>query len=170
MEQHNPYQSPQSVVVEAYAVQPLAGRGERLGAALLDAVIMIAILMPLMFAGGYFEAIFEAAAAGEQISFVTQTLWGLGGLAIFFVVQFIPLKSGGQTWGKKILGIKIVDMNGQQPGLGVLMGRRYLFSKGIGLVPFLGAVIGLVNVLMIFRADHRCLHDLVAGTQVVPAR
>ncbi|HEV8695732.1 MAG TPA: RDD family protein [Lysobacter sp.] len=167
MEQHNPYQSPRSVVAD---VGPqLAGRGARLGAALLDSVIMLAIVVPTMFIGGYFRALMEAAAAGEQVSILTQLLWGLIGLAIFIAVQFLPLKNSGQTWGKKIVGLKIVNMAGEQPGLDVLLGRRYLFANGISLIPFVGGLASLVNVLMIFRADKRCLHDLVAGTQVINA-
>ena len=36
-----------------------------------------------------------------------------------------------------------------------------------GLHPIIGIVGSLVNVLLIFREDHRCGHDLAAGTRVV---
>lgn len=168
MEQYNPYRSPQSVVT---GVGPqLASRGSRLGAALIDGVIMLALILPVMSVGGYFGAISEAAAAGRSVSILTQLLWGLLGFAIFVAVQFLPLKKSGQTWGKKLMGVRIVTMDGRQPGLDVLLGRRYLFSNGISLIPFVGGLASVVNVLMIFRADKRCLHDLVAGTQVVDAK
>ena len=51
-----------------------------------------------------------------------------------------------------------------------LLGLRYMpWHLGSNL-PFIGWLLGLVNILMIFRADRRCGHDLIAGTQVVKAR
>jgi uncharacterized RDD family membrane protein YckC len=168
--EHNPYQSPQAVVADAVHGANLASRGARLGAALLDGLILLVLILPVMYFGGYFSALRDAALVGEQMPFVDQFMWGVVGLVIAFAVQFIPLKNGGQTWGKKIVGLRIVDMDGAQPDLGVLLGRRYLFANGVGLIPLLGWLVSMANVLFIFRGDKRCLHDLVAGTQVVNAR
>lgn len=167
MEQQNPYQSPQSVVADVTSGPELAGRGARLGAAILDGVIAAVVIMPIMFFGGYFTAATQAAMAGEQLGYGVQFVWGLLGLVVFFAIQFVPLKQSGQTWGKKIVGVRIIALDGTQPGIGVLLGRRYLFSNGVALVPMIGWVLSLVNILFIFRGDKRCLHDLVAGTQVV---
>ena len=35
------------------------------------------------------------------------------------------------------------------------------------MIPVLGPLFSLVNVCFIFREDRRCIHDLIAGTQVV---
>jgi uncharacterized RDD family membrane protein YckC len=35
------------------------------------------------------------------------------------------------------------------------------------IVPLLGLIVAPVDVLFIFRNDHRCLHDLIADTKVV---
>jgi uncharacterized RDD family membrane protein YckC len=48
-----------------------------------------------------------------------------------------------------------------------LLGLRYLPVQLITNVPLAGPVLNLVNVLMIFRGDRRCGHDLIAGTRVV---
>jgi uncharacterized RDD family membrane protein YckC len=167
--EHNPYQSPQAIVADPGTGQHLASRGARLGAALLDSLIIMVVLLPVMYVGGYFSALLDAARAGEQLPFFDRFMWGVIGISLVFAIQFVPLKNSGQTWGKKIVGVKIVDMDGEQPGLGVLLGRRYLVYNGVGLIPFLGGLISLVNILCIFRGDKRCLHDLVAGTQVVNA-
>jgi uncharacterized RDD family membrane protein YckC len=37
----------------------------------------------------------------------------------------------------------------------------------LGAIPGLGALLSLVNVLMIFGQEQRCLHDLFANTIVV---
>ena len=168
--EHNPYQRPQSNVVDWASGPDLASRGARLGAAMLDGLIMLLVLLPVMYFGGYFAAISDAAAAGEQLSLATQFGWGVVGVVIAFAIQFIPLNASGQTWGKKVVGLRIVDMEGEQPAISVLLGKRYMFANGVGLIPLIGGIISLVNVLFIFRGDKRCLHDLVAGTQVVRAK
>jgi hypothetical protein len=37
----------------------------------------------------------------------------------------------------------------------------------MGAIPFVGNFVGLVDALMIFGEDHRCLHDRIAGTRVI---
>jgi uncharacterized RDD family membrane protein YckC len=160
----NPYQAPAAAVADI-ADDQLASRGTRLGAALIDGLIMMAIIFPIMFATGYWQA----AMSGQRPGLGTQLLYALMGFAIFVLVQAYPLKQAGQTWGKRVLKIRIVDLQGQQPSLATLIGKRYLPMQAVSAVPLLGNVLAIVNVLLIFRADRRCGHDLVAGTQVVKA-
>jgi uncharacterized RDD family membrane protein YckC len=42
--------------------------------------------------------------------------------------------------------------------------------QGVGVLPFVGPLLSIVNVLLIFRDDRRCGHDLIAGTRVVKLR
>ena len=35
------------------------------------------------------------------------------------------------------------------------------------MIPVIGSFLGLLDVLFIFRQDRRCLHDMVAGTEVI---
>ena len=160
----NPYQAPAAAVADI-ADDQLASRGTRLGAALIDGLIMMAIIFPIMFATGYWQA----AMSGQRPGMGTQLLYALMGFVIFVLVQAYPLKQAGQTWGKRVLKIRIVDLQGQQPSLATLIGKRYLPMQAVSAVPLLGNVLAIVNVLLIFRADRRCGHDLVAGTQVVKA-
>ena len=51
-----------------------------------------------------------------------------------------------------------------------LLALRYLPLQAVGQIPILGVVVGLLNPLLIFRADRRCLHDHIAGTKVVLAQ
>ncbi len=163
MNEQNPYGSPEAVVADLDATN-LAGRWERLGAAIIDTILLLVILVPLMFVGGYWQA---AMAAGGQVPIATTMLWAVVGFAVFVLVQWYPLNARGQTWGKRLLGIRIVDMDGDQPTMGRLLGLRYLPVQMVGNVPVVGTVLALVNVLLIFRGDRRCGHDLIAGTQVV---
>ena len=114
MEDQNPYRSPDAVVAEISDGE-LADRGSRLGAALIDGIIMLVLLLPLMYVGGYWTTAMEAATAGERVGFGATLMWALIGFAAFAVVQYVPLNASGQTWGKKFLKIRIVDMAGNKP-------------------------------------------------------
>ncbi|MCC7250217.1 MAG: RDD family protein [Lysobacter sp.] len=170
MNERNPYEAPQTPIVGTDSDSELAGLGERLGAALIDVVLMMLIVLPVMFVGGYFDMVMEAAMRGQQVSLLEQVKWGVIGTVIFYLVQGYPLSASGQTWGKRILKIKIVDLQGRKPSFARLAGLRYLPMQLANLIPFVGGLIALVNVLMIFRSDRRCGHDLIAGTRVVNAR
>lgn len=170
MQEQSPYRPPEATLVDSEDSAELAGRGIRLGAAFLDGLLMLVIMMPVMFAGGYFQAVMAAGSTGEQLPLMTLLLWALIGFVLFVVVQSYPLAQWGQTWGKKLLAIKIVDLEGQKPPLMKLLALRYLPVQVIVNVPMIGPLAALVNVLFIFREDRRCVHDLIAGTRVVVAR
>jgi uncharacterized RDD family membrane protein YckC len=167
MDEQNPYRGPDAAVAEFSSGDELAGRWARLGAAIIVGIIMLAVVMPVMYMGGYMQAATAAAQAGEQVPFGTTLMWAVIGFVIFVVVQGFPLNSTGQTWGKKALKIKIVDLAGNKPPLGRLLGLRYLPIQVASNVPMIGPVLALVDVLLIFRNDRRCGHDLIAGTRVV---
>src|SRR3546814_8837546 len=92
-------------------------------------------------------------------------MWAVIGFVVFAIVQAFPLNASGQTWGKKLLKIKIVDLDGGKPTLGRLLGMRYLPVQAVGVILLIGALIQIVEVLLIFRSDRRCGHDLIAGTR-----
>jgi RDD family len=69
--------------------------------------------------------------------------------------------------GKRIMGIAIVTLNNQKPAFLALIAQRYLTQWLMGIVPVLGPFLRLVDVLFIFRADKRCLHDQIAKTKVI---
>lgn len=169
MDEQNPYRGPDAAVAEFSSGDELAGRGARLGAWIIDFIILVIVMMPIYYFGGYFKMVMDAAATGQQPGMGTTVLWSIIGLVVFAVVQFFPLNASGQTWGKKILKIRIVDLQGLKPDMTKLLGMRYLLVYVISSIPFIGLIIYLVNVLMIFRNDRRCGHDLIAGTRVVHA-
>lgn len=173
MDEQNPYRNPTSQVAEVIAdgnELDLADRGTRLGAAIIDVLILTVILLPVMWVGGYFAAAMEAGRSGTALSFGTTLLWSLIGFVVFVVVQGFPLNQSGQTWGKRLLKIRIVDLNGNKPPFLQLIALRYLPIQLISQVPVVGFLIALANPLFIFRADKRCIHDLIAGTRVINAR
>ena len=116
---------------------------------------------------------------------------GMAGFGIFFLLifafviawvvwQIVLLYKYGQTVGKKVMGIRVVRMDGSRVTF-----ARFFFLRGLA-TGILGAVIGgvigalahitwggnfftLADCLLIFGAAHRCIHDYIADTQVVTA-
>ena len=84
----------------------------------------------------------------------------IGGLLLLavFVYQIVLLTKDGQTVGKKAWGIRIVRMQTGANG-------GFVTNALLRLIP----LYGLVDILFIFRSDRRCIHDMIAGTQVVEA-
>ena len=158
----NPYQAPEAAVAEIAQADDLAGRGARLGAAIIDSLIMVVIWAPVMFFTGYFRR-----AAEGSLGVGTMVGYAIAGFIVFVLVQSYPLANRGQTWGKRMLAIRIATLDGGQPTLGTLLLRRYLPIQAISSIPLLGGLLSIANVLFIFRADRRCVHDLIAGTKVV---
>ena len=141
-----------SASVPAMPSVGLAGRGSRLGAAIIDGII-------------YGVAIILLAALGPVLPPIGFVLGGLVFVAIF-IYQMVLLSKYGQTLGKKAVGIRIVKMDTGQNGGFVPNVLLRLFVNGlVGFIP----LYGLVGILFIFRSDRRCIHDMIAGTQVVEA-
>lgn len=167
MEPANPYSPPQASLADAHQDTVLAAtRGQRLIAVLLDAVINLAFALPLMFVSG----IFEYSKRGQQ----PPLLLMLGMVAVSFIpfilIHGYFLKRNGQTLGKKIVGIKITDLNNEVPRLSKILLLRYLPISLVTLIPSVGNILVCIDSLFIFRSDRRCIHDLIAGTKVVQAK
>lgn len=174
MSTYDPYQAPQSAPPAEFV--PYAGGDElaspwiRLGAALLDSLIGLLVMGPLMWVGGFYSAVIAAARAGDSAPLGLIFGWSAVSFIAFVLIQGYPLYKSGQTWGKKAVGIRIVDMDGDVPPLGQLLLMRYVIGQVASQVPYVGRIYSLVDALFIFRQDRRCIHDLIAGTRVVVAR
>jgi len=140
-----------------------ASRWKRLWASLIDGLIMMLIVMPVMYLTGGFDGVSE----GIQPSFGYSLMLGLFGIAVFIVINGKLLSKNGQTIGKRILGIKIVTLSGELPGIKKHLLKRYGVYFLLGQIPIMGQILSLINVLIIFGKPRRCGHDFVAGTAVV---
>ena len=93
----------------------------------------------------------------------------VAGFALFAAIHGWLLARHGQTVGKALLGVRIVRSNGERASLAQLLFVRYGVGYVMTIVMPVGQVYGMVDVLLIFRASRRCLHDLIADTIVVKA-
>lgn len=166
MSNANPYRAPAAEIADIPedGEFELAGIGHRFGALVIDVAISAAIILPLAHATGTLDFVLDSEdsyGGAAEISALT--------FALFIVLQSYFLKKHGQTIGKKIVGIRMVDAEGKLPGLRRLLYRRYLPIFLYNAVPIIGGVLAVIDYLLVFRRDRRCLHDMLAGTRVVMA-
>jgi len=169
---HNPYQSPVSMAGDAdrfgqvEGQPPLATRGDRLIGAIVDGIV---VGIPAVIAGIVMAIVLANFFAVDSTAFqVASFLIGLPiGLGLFIAIQGYLLSHYGQTVGKRLINTQIVSENNQLLSLQQLILKRYLPFWVLGSLPYIGGIFGLVNVLAIFRANRKCLHDEIAGTKVI---
>lgn len=160
----NPYQAP-AAATAAPDDELLASRLKRLVAVIIDGLVQAAVVIPIMWVTGAWS---QAMTGQGALDIGFAITWFLVGEAIFLLLQGWLLFSRQQTIGKMLMDIRIVGIQDTRVPAGQLYGVRYLLFHLLSQVPLLNLVV-LVDVLMIFRRDRRCLHDLMAGTQVVDA-
>jgi uncharacterized RDD family membrane protein YckC len=159
---------------EPAAQLPLAGLGARFGAALLDGLLQLLCKLPLFFA---FVELFRLALQNpqtplqpEQVGPVIMTAYikTLPWLIALAAIQVTLLCVRSQSVGKLVVGLKIVSVEDERPGgpLRAFLLRGFIPTV-IEFIPFLGLLFWFVDSCFIFRDDHRCIHDLIAGTKVV---
>ena len=134
----------------------------RLSAATVDFFVVPTVALIIMLISGALE---NAEAWSKGFPWVRVLLLGI---AAYLLVNGVLLWRYGQTLGKRLCNIKVVDhKSGQQPAFWKLIVLRapffpLLYSSLIGLwyLPAIDLLLGL-------RKDRRCLHDWVCGTNVV---
>lgn len=175
---NNHYAPPRSRVEDPLATPTgfeLASRGSRLGAAILDSLIM----------GGPLLIIFASGLSGVGVSrrpASAFSLWssvlahggpGLyaGGtieLALIGVTTALVYRNA-QSIGKKLCRIKVARLDGSRATLPRIFFLRYLPGAILGLIPLMNYLYVLPEVLFIFGPNRRCIHDYIAGTIVIRA-
>lgn len=148
----------------------LASRDQRFTAALVDgALCLICVIVGLRIARPFL------AARGSLLFRAEQELVLLVASAPLLLYQWRSIARTGQSIGKRWLKIEIVCVAGPpSPGWvhGVVLREWVLHGLWIGLYIVGGAnqlsnLLGLAVYVPIFFKDRRCLHDYIAGTQVV---
>jgi uncharacterized RDD family membrane protein YckC len=157
-----------------------ASRGARFLAVLIDGLlpaiigigIALAVAMPAY--RSYRQAHVPGIAPpplGSTNHMMTTTWAWLGGLALlaFFVYSIVLVHRYGQTFGKRMMGIRVVRTDGSRVTFARFIFLRWLPLFILSLIPIIGYVAGLLDPLLIFRDSRQCLHDSIADTKVVTA-
>ena len=158
----------------------LASPWVRLAAWLIDVLIyfvvtMVAVIIGVVIAGVGFSDLTNFDAGFFLGAIAVVVLLTLLAFLVVFIVQMVLLATRGQTIGKILLKIRIVDaQTGEHPGWARLILLRtivnWLIQGALNAVPVVGQGLGglyfIIDSLFIFRADHRTIHDFIAGTRV----
>jgi uncharacterized RDD family membrane protein YckC len=133
----------------------LASLGERIVATIIDLVIMV----------GYVIVIGMFANLSDGLDYK----YGWVYLFIFLPVTFYSLLSetflNGQSVGKKVMGIKVISLNGNPASFG-----QYLIRWLFRLVDLWIGSFVLAIILIAVSEKHQRVGDIVAGTTVVRTR
>ena len=136
-----------------------AGFGIRLGAYLIDSIILTIAVMLVMVPTGVLVAVIGPKSQGFAV-FVSLVGWLLG-MAVGIGYLLVPWARNGVTPGKKMLKLKIVREDGIEPlGYGKA-GLRLLGYMASGAIFYVGFI------MVAFTDGHKGLHDMIAGTRVV---
>jgi len=85
---------------------------------------------------------------------------GLSVVAGWLYFSLCESSSWQGTVGKKVLGLRVTDMNGHRIGFGKATGRY--FGKILS-----GLILGVGFIMIAFSEQKQGLHDMLAGTLVV---
>jgi uncharacterized RDD family membrane protein YckC len=150
--------------------QPLASWGTRLGAYLVDALILLipAVVLTL---------IVVAIAAGSDVGAIVTGILGFLAYLVVALIYAPALMSrdganNGQTWGKQMLGIRVIRDGGERVGFG-WAALREIAVKGLG-VSIAASIIPIIPWFLNFfwplwDDQNRALHDMVVSCHVVRA-
>jgi uncharacterized RDD family membrane protein YckC len=162
----NPYAAPAEsqggdVVPALVAKLELAPRGSRLVATIIDALLFgAALTLGYLFSLALLSSLDQATLSSRWASLAMS--FGL----LLYAYQSYAIASTGQSIGKRMCRVRIVRQNGEPAGfLRAVLLRMWLFSA-LGFIPVI-KYLALIDALLIFQVERRCLHDRVAGTIVI---
>jgi uncharacterized RDD family membrane protein YckC len=141
----------------------LSGWWRRVGAYILDAIFTAIVSWV-----GWGLILADSTAAGVILLFA--------GIAVAFLYYPLTMMRegphNGQTWGKQVLGIRVVRDDGQTVGFGFAVLRefvvKYLLFAVVGGIAF--GIPWLIDMLWpLWDSQNRALHDMIVKTHVVMA-
>lgn len=138
--------------------EPTVGLGKRLGARIVDGLVV----MPIFLVAYVLVLVTDGGVAA-----IVGILLYLVALAVAVYNQIVRIGQRGQSLGKQLLGIRVTDQDTGAPiGIGRAFGRDFVF----GLLFAACWIPGIVNIFVTAKDSRRQgWHDKVAGSVVVPA-
>jgi len=160
METTYEYNSQGDLLSDTMQTPPVyAGFWLRFAAYIIDAIVMYAVLFVIALVFGLGGAL-EAFDKSSQLSALMVTV--VVGFYIVILLYFPIMESSKlqATLGKKAVGIKVTDLDGNRIGFGRALGR--FFGKILS-----GVILYIGFIMAGFTEKKQGLHDMIAGTLVV---
>ena len=138
------------------------GFGRRLVAWLLDALILGVVQSIL---GIFLGTGFAGISSGNSVTPTTGTTMFANILSLIVWVGYAVGYQGwtGQTLGKRVMCIKVVDENGKKPSYFTFFLRDVIGKIASGIILFIGFL------MILWDGKKQGLHDKIASTYVVKA-
>lgn len=134
----------------------LASLAERMLATIIDLVILF----------GYFIIInMFLSFSGDLTNDLGIVLYVIIMLPVSFYSLLSETLLNGQSVGKRVMGIKVISLNGKQPSFG-----QYLIRWLFRLIDLWITSFVLATIMVAATERHQRLGDIVAGTTVVKTR
>lgn len=148
----------------------LAGWGARFGATVIDGLIL---LVPTVLLVAFVVAVaLSSDVGGVVVGIISFLVFLVVALLYAPVLMMRQGEHNGQTFGKQVVGIRVVRDSGQPFDFGSAA-LREIVLKGLAL-GIAGSVIPLIPYLVnylwpLWDDQNRALHDMVVSTHVVRA-
>ncbi len=164
----NPYSAPQAVVMDPLGAPfggefVYAGFWLRFVAVIVDSFISMAILFVIVLLGGIVVgmALSGGGTSNEAVQFLAGLLWMLLSLIIPWLYFALCEGSSWQaTPGKKLLGIRVTDLDGAPISFARASGRHW--------AKLLSYIILYIGFMMAgWTEKKQGLHDMLANTLVI---
>jgi uncharacterized RDD family membrane protein YckC len=171
------WQQPIARPTAGWAGQPLASWGSRLGATLLDWLVLLVPAVVLFFvviAGAIGVSGDDDASTGAAIG-ATILYVVLMSAVVLLYAPLLMMRQGarnGQTLGKQVVGIRVVRDGGESMGFGWAALREVVIKNlAVGIASSIIPLIPwLLNYLWpLWDDQNRALHDMAVSTHVVRA-
>jgi uncharacterized RDD family membrane protein YckC len=165
------WQQPIARQEAGWAGQPLASWGSRLGATLIDWLVLLipsAILAVLLFGGTLDDDSSAWGVVGVSILYVL-----LISLLVLLYAPLLMMRQGernGQTLGKQLVGIRVVRDSGEPMGFGWAALREVVVKNiAVGIASSIIPIIPwFLNYFWpLWDDQNRALHDMAVSTHVL---
>ncbi len=156
-----------------------ATRGSRFLAILIDGlvptvfIVFILVVAAMPAYDAYRQVNTPGIAPPTSVSHHLSTTWAwLAGLLLmgFFAWSALLVYRYGQTFGKRVMDIRVVRTDGSRVEFWRFIVLRWLPLFILGFIPAVNLIVSLLDPLLIFRDSRQCLHDTIADTKVVTAQ
>ena len=134
--------------------------GRRIGALIVDSVLFGVIFVVVALATGGGQS--GHGRASLHLSGTPLLVYLLAWFAYFTISE----ATSGQTLGKRLLRVRVVDANGSRPSWGQAAARNLL--RFVDVLPVF-YIVGLISVAATGQGRRQRVGDLAAGTRVVSA-
>lgn len=153
---NNPYAPPTATVADVKGELEYAGFWIRVGASLIDAVLIVAITYPVLYTiygAGYFDDEAQGFLAGPADFLISWVLPAVASIVFWLKRQATP--------GKMALSLRVVDAKtGNTLSVGQSIGRYLAYF--LSMLP-----LGLGFIWVAFDARKQGWHDKLSGAVVV---